>query len=58
MVIARGRYHGTHKASGFHLDAEYVHVFKFKDGKVVLQHTYTDTAQFRDAVAGAVASGE
>ena len=50
LVIARGLYMGTFKATGFRLQAEYVHVFKFKDGKIVLQHTYTDTAQFRDAV--------
>jgi ketosteroid isomerase-like protein len=51
MVIARGRYRGTYKANGFPLNAEYVHVFKFRDGKIVLQHNYTDTAQFRDALS-------
>jgi hypothetical protein len=50
MVIARGRYRGTFKANGFSLNAEYVHVFKFRDAKIVLQHNYTDTAQFRDAL--------
>jgi ketosteroid isomerase-like protein len=49
MVIARGRYRGTFKATGFALNAEFVHVFKFRDGKISLQHNYTDTAQFRDA---------
>jgi len=51
MVIARGRYKGKFKHTGFVLDAEFVHVFKFKDGRIALQHTYTDTAQFRDAMA-------
>ena len=52
MVIARGRYKGKFKQTGFVLDAEFVHVFKFRDGRIALQHTYTDTAQFRDAVRG------
>ena len=56
MVIARGRYKGKFKNTGFLLDAEFVHVFKFRDGRIVLQHTYTDTAQFRDAIARGVAS--
>ncbi len=51
MVIARGRYRGSFKAAEFTLNAEFVHVFKFKEGKIVLQHNYTDTAQFRDAVS-------
>ena len=50
MVIARGRYMGKFKGTGFPLNAEFVHVFKFRDGLIVLQHNYTDTAQFRDAV--------
>jgi len=50
MVIARGRYRGILKSNGFALNAEFVHVFKFRDGKIVLQHNYTDTAQFRDAI--------
>lgn len=50
MVIARGRYRGKFKETGFVLDAEFVHVFKFRDGRIILQHNYTDTAQFRDAI--------
>ena len=50
MVIARGRYIGKFKGTGFPLNAEFVHVFKFREGLIVLQHNYTDTAQFRDAV--------
>lgn len=53
LVIARGRYLGTYKATGDHLNAEFVHVFKFKDNKIILQHNYTDTAQFRDVVGAA-----
>jgi hypothetical protein len=50
MVIARGRYKGKFKNTGFLLNAEFVHVFKFREGRIVLMHTYTDTAQFRDAI--------
>ena len=50
MVIARGRFRGKFRSSGFLLDAEFVSVFKFREGRIVLIHTYTDTAQFRDAV--------
>ena len=56
MVIARGRYKGRFKTTGVMLDAEFVHVFKFRDGRIVLQHTYTDTAAFRDAVLGAASA--
>jgi len=50
VVIARGRYRGTFKGTGYALDAQFVHVFRFKDGKIIMGQTYTDTAQFRDAV--------
>ena len=50
-VVALGRYGGTYKATGVKVDAQFVHVFKFKDGKVAIFQQYTDTAQFQDAVA-------
>jgi uncharacterized protein len=50
MAIACGRYTGTFKATGIVLNAEFVHVFKFRDCKIILQHNYTDTLQFRDAI--------
>ena len=49
-VIARGRYKGTFKPTGVAIDAQFVNVFQFKDGKLIKVQTYTDTAQFRDAV--------
>lgn len=52
VVIARGRYRGTFKATGTGIDAEFVHVFRFKDGKIAIWQSYTDTAQFKDAVGG------
>jgi uncharacterized protein len=50
-VVALGRYGGIYKATGVKVDAQFVHVFKFKDGKVAGFQQYTDTAQFQDAVA-------
>src|ERR1700732_4857501 len=34
VVIARGRYRGTYKITGTAIDAEFVHVFRFKNGKI------------------------
>ena len=50
-VVALGRYGGVYKATGVKVDAQFVHVFKFKDGKVAGFQQYTDTAQFKDAVS-------
>jgi uncharacterized protein len=52
VVIARGRYRGTYKATGTTINAEFVHVFRFKNGKIASWQSYTDTAQFKDAIAG------
>ena len=50
IVIANGRFRGTFRANGASVDAQFVQVFQFKDGKVAKSQMYTDTAQFRDAV--------
>jgi ketosteroid isomerase-like protein len=55
-VIGLGRYRGTCKATGRPVDAQFVHVFTVQDGKIVRFQQYTDTAQFRDAVARSVAA--
>ncbi len=52
VVIARGRYRGTFKATGTKIDAEFVHVFRFKGCKIAMWQSYTDTAQFKEAVGG------
>jgi ketosteroid isomerase-like protein len=49
-VVALGRYGGVFKATGVKIDAQFVHVFKFKAGKIAHFQQYTDTAQFKDAV--------
>ena len=50
-VVALGRYGGVYKATGVKVDAQFVHVYEFKDDKVASFQQYTDTAQFQDAVA-------
>src|SRR6195256_5383841 len=52
VVIARGRYRGTYKTTGTSINAEFVHVFRFKNGKIGNWQSYTDTAQFKEAVGG------
>jgi ketosteroid isomerase-like protein len=50
-VVAFGRYGGTYKATGIKVDAQFVHVFKFRGGKVAKFQQYTDTAQFQKVVS-------
>ena len=50
-VVALGRYGGVYKGTGVKVNAQFVHVFRFKDGKVASFQQYTDTAQFKEAVA-------
>ena len=45
-VAVEGRYTGTVKATGTRLDAQFVHVFELRGGKVVAFQQYTDTAQW------------
>ena len=44
--MAVGRYRGTIKAGGGSLDAQFCHVYRFRDGKVATFQQYTDTAQW------------
>jgi uncharacterized protein len=50
-VVALGRYGGVYKGTGVKVHAQFVHVFKFKGGKIAVFQQYTDTAQFKDAVS-------
>jgi ketosteroid isomerase-like protein len=51
IAIGEGHYSGTHKQTGKQVRAQFAHFFTFRDGKVVKFQQYTDTAQFRQAVA-------
>jgi len=53
-VVVLGRYGGTMKASGATLDSPFCHVYRFRDGKAVLFHQYTDTAQWARLMAASV----
>ncbi len=43
-VAAIGNYSGTYKATGKSFKVPFVHVWKFKDGKISYFHQHTDTA--------------
>jgi len=45
-IVVLGTYRGTLKAGGAALDAQYCHVYRFRDGKAVTFQQYTDTAQW------------
>ncbi len=51
VAIARGRYRGEHKQTGKKIDAQFVHVWWLKGGKVVRFQQYTDTLQVTRAMS-------
>lgn len=48
-VVALGRYRGTFRSTGRPVDAQFVHVWTVRDGRVTRFQQYTDTAQFERA---------
>jgi ketosteroid isomerase-like protein len=57
IVIASGRFRGRFRATGASIDAQFVQVFQFKDGKIAKCQMYTDTAQFKEAVSAIRSAG-
>lgn len=55
-VVAFGRYAGTYKGTGQPLDAQFVHRWTVRDGKVAGFQQYTDTAQFQRVMGAATDS--
>lgn len=51
-IVMTGRYRGTYKATGIALDAQFAHVWRLRDGKVIGFQQYTDTAQANRVVTG------
>jgi len=49
MVLATGRYRGTHAATGKSINAQHVHLWWFEDGLVTRFQQYVDTKQLADA---------
>ena len=45
-IVVLGRYRGTFNGGGEALDAQYCHVYRFRDGKAVTFQQYTDTVQW------------
>jgi uncharacterized protein len=50
-IIGHGYYSGTNKQTGKQVRAQFAHFFTFRAGKIVKFQQYTDTAQFKLAVA-------
>ncbi len=51
-VVALGRYKATHKGTGVSMNAQFAHIWRVKNGKIVGFQQYTDTAQAARAVGG------
>jgi ketosteroid isomerase-like protein len=49
-VVALGRYSGTYKATGKSFQADFAHVWKMQDGKVVRFVQYVDTLLVHRAI--------
>ena len=49
MVLATGRYRGTHAVTGKSINAQHVHLWWFDDGLVTRFQQYVDTKQLADA---------
>ena len=50
VIVSLGRYRGTGTKTGKALDTRFVHVWRFKNGKLSYFRTYTDTKHWLDAV--------
>ena len=51
-IIGYGYYSGTYPKTGKQVRAQFAHVFTFSNGKIMKFQQYTDTAQFKQAIAG------
>jgi ketosteroid isomerase-like protein len=48
-VVVEGCYKGRMKVTGKPVDAQFAHVFEFRNGKIVRFQQYTDTKQWAQA---------
>ncbi|MBI3440058.1 MAG: nuclear transport factor 2 family protein [Proteobacteria bacterium] len=51
-IVTLGRYGGAPKVTGKKINAQFAHVWRFKNGKVVGFQQYTDTLQAAQAMGG------
>ncbi|GGM68341.1 hypothetical protein GCM10010106_12890 [Thermopolyspora flexuosa] len=49
--VVTGRYRGTAVATGRPYEAEFAHVLRLRDDRIVALHQYTDTAKWHEALA-------
>jgi ketosteroid isomerase-like protein len=48
-IVTEGRYRGRMKATGVAVDAQFAHVWRLRDGRIVSFQQYTDTRQWAAA---------
>jgi hypothetical protein len=51
-IVTIGRYGGAYKATGKSIDAQFAHVWRLRNGKIVAFQQYTDTLQSARAISG------
>lgn len=51
-VVSRGRYDAVYKKTGSRINAQFVHVWKLRDGRILGFQQYVDTLQVAKAVGG------
>ena len=49
-IVVEGRYRGTRRGTGQLLDAQFVHVWELRNGRLVGFQQYTDTKQWAEAM--------
>jgi uncharacterized protein len=52
IIVMQGRYRGTYKATGRTTDAQVVHIWTVREGKLAKLEQYVDTAGMRDVIGG------
>jgi ketosteroid isomerase-like protein len=54
VVVVEGRYQGIYTPTGRRMDIEVCHVWRFRDGKIMMFHQYLDTARLRVVMGAGV----
>ena len=49
-VVTLGRYTGTARETGAHLDVPFAHAWTVRDGKIARFHQYVDTVKFNEVL--------
>ncbi|OPZ87158.1 MAG: hypothetical protein BWY76_00603 [bacterium ADurb.Bin429] len=49
-VVVRGRYRGIYRKNGKKLDAQFVQVFKLRNGIIISYQEYTDSYQYAEVM--------